>query len=166
MGNISYAFGNVTISAPKYSDIEVLVATHRVINEKAWRPTTIEGSPSEADCITTEEGLVSVTLPFTACGNWNIRENIDSFLPNILKQDSTLSDIPMSATFDYVDAESGVNFIYKATVLTRNVPGKGITTELLTDEDLGDYSESYLKELEGVYDQELALATSITGKVL
>lgn len=52
MGNISYAFGNVTISAPKYSDIEVLVATHRVINEKAWRPTTIEGSPSEADCIT------------------------------------------------------------------------------------------------------------------
>ena len=162
MGNISYAFGNVTISAPKYSDIEVLVATHRVINEKAWRPTTIEGSPSEADCITTEEGLVSVTLPFTACGNWNIRENIDSFLPNILKQDSTLSDIPVSATFDYVD----VNFIYKATVLTRNVPGKGITTELLTDEDLGDYSESYLKELEGVYDQELALATSITGKVL
>lgn len=50
--------------------------------------------------------------------------------------------------------------------MTCNVPGKGITTELLTDEDLGDYSESYLKELEGVYDQELALATSITGKVL
>ena len=98
-----------------------------------------------------------MTLPFTACGNWNIRENIDSFLINILKQDSTLSDIPMSATFDYVDAESGVNFIYKATVLTRNVPGKGVTTELLADEDLGDYSESYLKELEGVYDQELAL---------
>lgn len=82
--------------------------------------------------------------------------------PNILKQDSTLSDIPVSATFDYVDAESGVNFIYKATVMTRNVPGKGVTTELLTDEDLGDYSESYLKELEGVYEQELALATSIT----
>ena len=160
MGNISVAFGNVTISAPTYSDIEVLVATHRVINEKAWNPTTIEGSPSEADCITTEEGFVSVTLPFTACGNWNIRVNIDSFLPNILKQDSTLSDIPVSATFDYVDAESGVNFIYKATVMTR--PGKGVTTELLTDEDLGDYSESYLKELEGVYEQELALATSIT----
>ena len=50
-----------------------------------------------------------------------------------------------------------MNFIYKATVLTRNVPGKGVTTELLTDEDLGDYSESYLKELEEVYDQELAL---------
>ena len=100
MGNISVAFGKVTISAPTFSDIEVLVAT--------------------------------------------------------------LSDIPMSATFDYVDAESGVNFIYKATVMTRNVPGKGVTTELLTDEDLGDYSESYLKELEGVYDQELALATSIT----
>jgi len=80
-----------------------------------------------------------------------------NFLPNILKQDSTLSDIPMSATFDYVDAESGVNFIYKATVLTRNVPGKGVTTKLLTDEDLGDYSESYLKELEEAYDQELAL---------
>lgn len=126
MGNISVAFGKVTISAPTYSDIEVLVATHRVINEKAWNPTTIEGSPSEADCITTEEGLVSVTLPFTACGN----------------------------------------FIYKATVMTCNVPGKGVSTELLTDEDLGDYSESYLKELEGVYDQELALATSITGKVL
>ena len=166
MGNISYAFGKVTISAPTMSDIEVLVATHRVINEKAWTPTTLKGHPRKADCITTEEELVSVTLPFTACGNWNIRENIDSFLTNILKQDSTLSDIPMSATFDYVDAESGVNFIYKATVMTRNVPGKGVTTELLTDEDLGDYSESYLKELEGVYDQELALATSITGKVL
>ena len=50
-----------------------------------------------------------------------------------------------------------MNFIYKATGLTRNVPGKGVTTELLTDEDLGDYSESYLKELEEVYDQELAL---------
>lgn len=112
MGNISNAFGKVTITAPKYSDIEVLVATHRVINAKAWNPTTIEGSPSEADCITTEEGFVSVTLPFTAYGNWNIRENIDSFLTNILKQDSTLSDIPMAATFDYVDAESGVNFIY------------------------------------------------------
>ena len=149
MGNISDAFGKVTISAPTFSDIEVLVATHRVINEK--------GHPIKADCITTEEGLVSVTLPFTACGNWNIRENIDNFLPNILKQDSTLSDIPMSATFDYVDAESGVNFIYKATVMTRNVPGKGVTTKLLTDEDLGDYSESYLKELEGVYEQELAL---------
>ncbi|MFQ9580487.1 MAG: hypothetical protein ACLRZE_03425 [Streptococcus salivarius] len=124
MGNISNAFGKVTITAPKYSDIEVLVATHRVINAKAWNPTTIEGSPSEADCITTEEGFVSVTLPFTAYGNWNIRENIDSFLTNILKQDSTLSDIPMAATFDYVDAESGVNFIYKATVMTRNVPGK------------------------------------------
>ena len=49
MGNISVAFGKVTISAPTYSDIEVLVATHRVINEKAWNPTTIEGSPSEAD---------------------------------------------------------------------------------------------------------------------
>ena len=163
MGNISVAFGKVTISAPKESDIEVLVATHRVINAKAWTPTTLKGHPRKADCITTEEGLVSVTLPFTA---WNIRENIDNFLTNILKQDSTLSDIPVSATFDYVDAESGVNFIYKATVLTRNVPGKGVTTELLTDEDLGDYSESYLKELEGVYDQELALATSITGKVL
>ena len=139
------------------SDIEVLVATHRVINAKAWRPTTIEGYPSEADCITTEEGIVSVTLPFTACGNWNIRENIDSFLPNILKQDSTLSDIPVSVIFDYVDAESGVNFIYKATILTRNVPGKGVTTELLADEDLGDYSESYLKELEEAYVQELAL---------
>ena len=157
MGNISDAFGKVTISAPTMSDIEVLVATHRVINAKAWRPTTIEGYPSEADCITTEEGIVSVTLPFTACGNWNIRENIDSFLPNILKQDSTLSDIPVSVIFDYVDAESGVNFIYKATVLTRNVPGKGVTTELLADEDLGNYSESYLKELEGVYDPELAL---------
>lgn len=157
MGNISEAFGKVTISAPTLSDIEVLVATHRVINAKAWRPTTIEGYPNEADCITTEEGLVSVTLPFTACGNWNIRENIDSFLPNILKQDSTLNDIPVSATFDYVDAESGVNFIYKATVLTRNVPGNGVTTELLADEDLGNYSESYLKELEGVYEQELAL---------
>lgn len=156
MGNISDAFGKVTISAPTMSDIEVLVATHRVINAKAWRPTTIEGYPSEADFLTTEEGFVSVTLPFTACGNWNIRENIDSFLPNILKQDSTLSDIPVSATFDYVDAESGVNFIYKATVLTRNVPGKGVTTELLADEDLGDYSESYLKELEGVYEKELA----------
>lgn len=156
MGNISDAFGKVTISAPTMSDIEVLVATHRVINAKAWRPTTIEGYPSEADCITTEEGIVSVTLPFTACGNWNIRENIDSFLPNILKQDSTLSDIPVSVIFDYVDAESGVNFIYKATVLTRNVPGKGVTTELLADEDLGNYSESYLKELEGVYEQELA----------
>ena len=157
MGNISEAFGKVTISAPTLSDIEVLVATHRVINEKAWRPTTIEGSPSEADCITTEEGLVSVTLPFTACGNWNIRENIDSFLPNILKQDSTLSDIPVSATFDYVDAESGVNFIYKASVRTRNVPGKGVTTELLVDEDLGDYSETYLKELEEAYEKELTL---------
>ena len=157
MGNISDAFGKVTISAPTMSDIEVLVATHRVINAKAWRPTTIEGYPSEADCITTEEGIVSVTLPFTACGNWNIRENIDSFLPNILKQDSTLSDIPVSVIFDYVDAESGVNFIYKATILTRNVPGKGVTTELLADEDLGDYSESYLKELEEAYGQELAL---------
>lgn len=157
MGNISHAFGKVAISAPTLTDIEVLVATHRVINEKAWTPTTLKGHPRKADCITTEEGLVSVTLPFTACGNWNIRENIDSFLTDILKQDSTLSDIPMSATFDYVDAESGVNFIYKATVMTCNVPGKGITTELLADEDLGNYSESYLKELEGVYEQELAL---------
>ena len=157
MGNISDAFGKVTISAPTTSDIEVLVATHRVINEKAWRPTTIDGYPSEADCITTEEGLVSVTLPFSAYGNWNIRENVDSFLLNILKQDSTLSDIPVSATFDYVDAESGVNFIYKASVRTCNVPGKGVTTELLTDEDLGDYSETYLKELEESYEQEMAL---------
>ena len=157
MGNISHAFGKVTISAPTLTDIEVLVATHRVINEKAWTPTTLKGHPRKADCITTEEGLVSVTLPFTACGIWNIRENIDSFLTDILKQDSTLSDIPMSITFDYVDAESGVNFLNKATVMTCNVPGKGITTELLTDEALGDYSESYLKELEGVYDQELAL---------
>lgn len=156
MGNISEAFGKVTISAPTLSDIEVLVATHRVINAKAWTPTTLEGYPSKADSITTEEGHVSVTLPFSAYGNWNIRENVDSFLPNILKQDSTLSDIPVSATFDYVDAESGVNFIYKATVMTRNVPGKGVTTELLADEDLGDYSESYLKELEGVYEQKLA----------
>ena len=157
MGNISHAFGKVTISAPTTSDIEVLVATHRVINAKAWRPTTIDGYPSEADCITTEEGLVSVTLPFSAYGNWNIRENVDSFLLNILKQDSTLSDIPVSATFDYVDAESGVNFIYKASVRTCNVPGKGVTTELLTDEDLGDYSETYLKELEESYEQEMAL---------
>ena len=157
MGNISDAFGKVTISAPTFSDIEVLVATHRVINAKAWTPTTLNGSPSEADCITTQEGFVSVTLPFTACGNWNIRENVDSFLPNILKQDSTLSDIPVSATFDYVDAESGVNFIYKASVRTRNVPGKGVTTELLVDEDLGDYSETYLKELEEAYEKELTL---------
>ena len=157
MGNISDAFGKVTISAPTFSDIEVLVATHRVINEKAWTPKTLNCSPSEADCITTQEGFVSVTLPFTAYGNWNIRKNVDNFLSHILKQDSTLSDIPVSATFDYVDAESGVNFIYKATVLTRNVPGKGVTTKLLTDEDLGDYSESYLKELEEAYDQELAL---------
>ena len=62
MGNISDAFGKVTISAPTFSDIEVLVATHRVINEKAWTPTTLNGSPSEADCITTQEGFVSVTL--------------------------------------------------------------------------------------------------------
>lgn len=157
MGNISVAFGKVTISAPTLSDIEVLVATHRVINAKAWSPMTIEGSPSEADCITTEEGFVSVTLLFSAYGNWNIRENVDSFLPNILKQDSTLSDIPVSATFDYVDAESGVNFIYKASVRTRNVPGKGVTTELLVDEDLGDYSETYLKELEEAYEKELTL---------
>ena len=122
MGNISDAFGKVTISAPTTSDIEVLVATHRVINAKAWRPTTIDGYPSEADCITTEEGLVSVTLPFSAYGNWNIRENVDSFLLNILKQDSTLSDIPVSATFDYVDAESGVNFIYKASVTNLQCP--------------------------------------------
>ncbi|QQB69461.1 hypothetical protein I6I02_07220 [Streptococcus salivarius] len=157
MGNISEAFGKVTISAPTLSDIEVLVATHRVINAKAWTPTTLEGYPSKVDSITTEEGLVSVTLLFSAYGNWNIRENVDSFLPNILKQDSTLSDIPMSATFDYVDAESGVNFIYKASVRTRNVPGKGVTTELLVDEDLGDYSETYLKELEEAYEKELTL---------
>ena len=136
MGNISEAFGRVTISAPTFQDIEVLVATHRVITEKAWTPTVLQDSPSEVNCTSTEEGLVSVTLPFTAYG----------------KQDSTLNDIPVSATFDYVDAEFGVNFIYKATVLTRNVPGKGVTTELLADEDLGDYSESYLKELEGVYE--------------
>ena len=153
MGNISEAFGKVTISAPTLSDIEVLVATHRVINAKAWTPTTLEGYPSKVDSITTEEGLVSVTLLFSAYGNWNIRENVDSFL----KQDSTLSDIPVSATFDYVDAESGVNFIYKASVRTRNVPGKGVTTELLVDEDLGDYSETYLKELEEAYEKELTL---------
>ena len=57
----------------------------------------------------------------------------------------------------YVDAESGVNFIYKASVRTRNVPGKGVTTELLVDEDLGDYSETYLKELEEAYEKELTL---------
>ena len=34
MGNISEAFGRVTISAPTFQDIEVLVATHRVITEK------------------------------------------------------------------------------------------------------------------------------------
>lgn len=157
MGNISEAFGKVTISAPTFQDIEVLVATHQVITEKAWTPTVLQDSPSNVICTLTEEGLVSVTLPFTAYGNWNIRKNVDNFLPYILKQDSTLSDIPMSATFDYVDAESGVNFIYKATVLTRNVPDKGVTTELLADEDLGDYSESYLKELEEAYEQELAL---------
>ena len=157
MGNISEAFGKVTISAPTFQDIEVLVATHQVITEKAWAPTVLQDSPSKVICTSTEEGLVSVTLPFTAYGNWNIRKNVDNFLSHILKQDSTLSDIPVSATFDYVDAESGVNFIYKATVLTRNVPGKGVTTKLLTDEDLGDYSESYLKELEEAYDQELAL---------
>ena len=93
MGNISDAFGKVTISSPTFSDIEVLVATHRVINAKAWTPTTLKGHPRKADCITTEEGLVSVTLPFTACGNWNIRENIDSFLPFILKQDLSLIHI-------------------------------------------------------------------------
>lgn len=157
MGNISEAFGKVTISAPTFQDIEVLVATHQVITEKAWTPTVLQDSPSKMICTSTEEGLVSVTLPFTAYGNWNIRKNVDNFLSHILKQDSTLSDIPVSATFDYVDAESGVNFIYKATVLTRNVPGKGVTTKLLTDEDLGNYSESYLKELEEAYDQELAL---------
>lgn len=157
MGNISEAFGKVTISAPTFQDIEVLVATHQVITEKAWTPTVLQDSPSKVICTLTEEGLVSVTLPFTAYGNWNIRKNVDNFLPYILKQDSTLSDIPMSATFDYVDAESGVNFIYKATVLTSNVPDKGVTTELLADEDLGDYSESYLKELEEAYEQELAL---------
>lgn len=157
MGNISNAFGKVTISAPTFQDIEVLVATHQVITEKAWTPTVLQDSPSKVICTSTEEGLVSVTLPFTAYGNWNIRKNVDNFLSHILKQDSTLSDIPVSAIFDYVDAESGVNFIYKATVLTRNVPGKGVTTKLLTDEDLGDYSESYLKELEEAYDQELAL---------
>ena len=58
MGNISHAFGKVTISAPTFSEIEVLVATHRVINEKAWTPTTLKGHPRKADCITTEEGLV------------------------------------------------------------------------------------------------------------
>ena len=51
-----------------------------------------------------------------------------------------------------------MNFIYKASVMTRNVPGKGITSELLADEDLGDYSETYLKELEEAYEQELALS--------
>ena len=56
MGNISDAFGKVTISAPTFSDIEVLVATHRVINAKAWTPTTLKGHPRKADCITTEEG--------------------------------------------------------------------------------------------------------------
>ena len=157
MGNISEAFGKVTISAPTFQDIEVLVATHQVITEKAWTLTVLQDSPSKVICTLTEEGLVSVTLPFSAYGNWNIRENVDRFLSNILKQDSTLSDIPVSATFDYVDAESGVNFIYKASVRTRNVPGKGVTTELLTDEDLGDYSETYLKELEEAYEQELAL---------
>lgn len=157
MGNVSDAFGKVTISAPTFQDIEVLVATHQVITEKAWTSTVLQDSPSKVICTSTEEGLVSVTLPFTAYGNWNIRKNVENFLPHILKQDSTLSDIPASATFDYVDAESGVNFIYKAIVLTRNVPGKGVTAELLADEDLGDYSESYLKELEGVYEQELAL---------
>ena len=86
MGNISDAFGKVTISAPTFSDIEVLVATHRVINEKAWTPTTLNGSPSEADCITTQEGFVSVTLPFTACGNWNIRENIDKIALLVISQ--------------------------------------------------------------------------------
>ena len=54
----------------------------------------------------------------------------------------------------------------KQTVMTCNVPGDGNHRTFNVDEDLGDYSESYLKELEGVYDQELALATSITGKVL
>lgn len=157
MGNVPDAFGKVTISAPTFQDIEVLVATHQVITEKAWTSTVLQDSPSKVICTSTEEGLVSVTLPFTAYGNWNIRKNVENFLPHILKQDSTLSDIPASATFDYVDAESGVNFIYKAIVLTRNVPGKGVTAELLADEDLGDYSESYLKELEGVYEQELAL---------
>ena len=55
MGNISDAFGKVTISAPTFSDIEVLVATHRVINAKAWTPTTLKGHPRKADCITTEK---------------------------------------------------------------------------------------------------------------
>ena len=50
-----------------------------------------------------------------------------------------------------------MNFIYKASVRTRNVPGKGVTTELLVDEDLGDYSETYLKELEEAYEKELTL---------
>lgn len=48
MGNISHAFGKVTISAPTLTDIEVLVATHRVINEKAWTPTTSKRSSKKS----------------------------------------------------------------------------------------------------------------------
>lgn len=144
MANMSEAAGIVTLTGPSNKDLEVLLATHKVAQEKAWYTTTIEDFEL-GEVSTTEDGQAQVRLNVEGLGRWNFSNNIEWFIPKILRQDPTLVDIPFSAAFEFIDGESGCDFIAHVKVKTENVPGNAPRTDEIFCEDLDDYSDSRLE---------------------
>ena len=187
MANLSSASGTVTLTTTTKEDLKDFLFLHVLSEKDAYYDTTIEGIDNLEPTIEDYEYLdtlideqkeneiitdtsYKVTFSFFANGRWNFKNNLEWFF-DCLKKDydddainalrKNLETQTITAFFDFIDYESGCNFIADEEILLTYTNGKtttdiqvcdteDFTVQNLIDKDIYEpnelISEEWLKE--------------------
>lgn len=153
MANISEAYGYMTIKAATLDEIETILELHDRGQEGVCYDIMITLSdldePIDRAVFNEETSQYELELDFTGNGRWNFINNVEQFIPTILKMDDEdeLSNVSFQAEFNFKDAEPGCNFIYEATILVGYDAKSGkVYKQTLSESDEVDYTASNLIE--------------------
>lgn len=141
MANISYAFGNVTVTSDTLDSVYRFLELQKESEKDAYYNTTLD----EDSMAVVDDSSVSVD--FTASGRWSFYNNIGWFFSCLKGTD--LENTTFSAVFSYTDEEAGVGLLCESAVTTQWENGQStIVHDYHTDYD---YTAQNLINL-GFYD--------------
>ena len=149
MANISDVAGVFKITANSKKAIKRLLKLHSIFEERALYSTTL----SHANYYTKHDSKVTLEGDFVAIGRWSFNYNVSCFFECInvnstnekaAKLSEKVFDESFEVEFDFVDCESGCDFIEKGTAKLSYLSGR-VTIDYDVEISV-NYTEKNLKK--------------------
>lgn len=149
MANMSDTSGKFKITANSKKAIKRLLKLHSIFEERALYSTTL----SHANYYTKHDSKVTLEGDFVAIGRWSFNSNVSCFFECInvnstnekaAKLSEKVFDESFEVEFDFVDCESGCDFIEKGTAKLSYLSGR-VTIDYDVEISV-NYTEENLKK--------------------